>query len=469
MSEVQISKYPPVSVKEFIEATCSLDGSKLEVYPFQEVFFSSKSKFRIVNKARQIGFSTAIAMEALYKAVWYPNRVILFVSTGDRASKRLMECFEKLLSSMEKFEMRVEKEDGTKILVTNKSGNIDTNREKSLRNGSRIISLPNNPDNIRGYAATDVYIDEYAFFENPEQVWTAILPSLTRGEGITIVSTPKGRVGHYYEIWDESVRGLNNWERFEFPFTKIKSQLPGKMVENIENLKANMSEIQKGQEYECEFIDENITLFPYELMNPCIVDNTPFAFKHKTANPIFMGVDFGLERNSTIVVFVEQTSEGWTVLEPIKEFKGAKRIEQETGKHVEGDFDPIMQWLENAFRDVRPTRVYVDANGMGERLNNELRKIHGGMIMPVKANNEMKERLILNVRILFENQKIKIPRDDLLINQLHELRKITTEGGTVRYRHGPGKFDDAVWALAYALTPEGQGGMRPMIRGIKRW
>lgn len=467
----EISKYPPVSVREFIEGTCKLAGDEITLYPYQMEVLESDSKFRIVCKARQIGFSALIAMEALYKAVWYPNKTILFVSTGDRASRRLMEKFREMLDSMQPFTMRAELPDGKRITATNRLME-DTKREVTFKNGSRVVSLPNNPDGIRGYQATDVYLDEFAFFENPKDIWTAILPSLTRGQTITIVSTPAGKLGEYWKIWDEADperSDRNGFTRFSFPYSKIKSQLSQKMVDQIEILRKNMSQMQFDQEYECQFVDEAISMFPYELIKPCIDDKLPKVTSLKTSNPIYMGIDFGVERNSTVVVFLEKTEDGWRVLEPIKEFIGAKRMEKITGKHVEGDFEPIKIYIEEMLKTVRPTRVFIDANGMGERLNNELRRVYGGLVQPIKATKEIKERLIISLRILFENQSIKIPKNDLLISQLHELRKDVTEGGNVRYKHASGKFDDAVWALCYALTPSTKPVSKPIIRAIRRY
>lgn len=464
---MQISSYPPLTIKEFIEGMCKIDGNKITIYSYQESFFNSKSKFRIVNKARQIGFSTAIAMEALYKAIWYPNKTILFVSTGDRTSRLLMRGIEQLLNSMDVFEIVTEDGSGTKRLATNKL-RVDTTREKVFKNNSRIISLPNNPDNVRGYQATDVYIDEHAFFENPEEIWTAILPALTRGERITINSTPRGKLGQYWKIWDESIGGLNEFERFEFPYSKIRSELSPQIVENIEEIRANMSELQFLQEYECQFIDENISMFPYEIIKPCIDENVPFAFKHQTANPIYMGIDFGIQRNSTIIVFFEKTKDGWVLMQPIKEFMGAKRLDVSDPEHKhEADFTPILEWIKKSIMVVRPTRVYLDANGMGERLFDELRRDFGALLYPVKANNEMKEKLILTLRILFENQRIKIPDSDLVISQLHDLQKSATPSGKAKYKHSPGKYDDVVWAMCYALMAEAQSGIRPAISSVQ--
>lgn len=249
--EVNVDKYPPISVKDFFEKTARLGTEKIQVYDYQNELFECKNKFRIVNKARQIGISTAIAMEALYTAIWQPNQTILFISTGERTSRELMDKVKSLLNSIEPFSITIRDGNNMEFLATTKI-KMDTKTAITLENGSRILSLPNNPDNIRGFTATKVYIDEYAHFENPEEIWEAVLPSITRGGSVTVVSTPKGKLGKFYTIYDEAYRKENDFSSFNIPYTRVVEPI---VRENIEKNRSVMSPLQFLQEYECEFID----------------------------------------------------------------------------------------------------------------------------------------------------------------------------------------------------------------------
>ena len=103
---------------------------------------------------------------------------------------------------------------------------------------------------------------------------------------------------------------------------------------------------------------------------------------------------------------------------------------------------------------IRPTRVFVDQGGQGIPLTQGLQGTWGGLVQGIDFTNDLKERMITNLRILFENQNIEIPKDDNLIDQLHSLEKSETAGGYNKYKHSPGKFDDYVWSLALAVSPE---------------
>jgi phage FluMu gp28-like protein len=71
--------------------------------------------------------------------------------------------------------------------------------------GSRVIAVPGRPDTVRGYSA-NVLLTEFAFFENPEQTWRAIVPTVTnplRGglKKVRLITTPNGINNKAHEIW----------------------------------------------------------------------------------------------------------------------------------------------------------------------------------------------------------------------------------------------------------------------------
>jgi phage FluMu gp28-like protein len=439
---MNIEVYPPVSLKSFYEKYAKLNGRTMKVYDYQEELFLLKDNYRIVNKARQIGISTAIAMEALYYAIWYPEKTILFISTSERASRELMDKVKSLLRSMEPFNL-----DSDYGLATNEV-DTDTKTFVQFKNGSRIISLPNNPKTIVGYKADWVYIDEFGLFENPGEIWQSILPTISRGGKITLISTPRGKLGEFYRLWDESTRGVNNFKRIEIPYQKCKEPA---YIEAIEGNRNVMSEIQFKQEYECQFIDENISMFPYEILNPCVKE-VDSIYNIQTVNPVYIGIDFGALRSSTVVIIAERIDTKWIIRPPIKEFVGR----QITGdQKVDEDlFRPQLEYIKSLILNIRPTRVFVDSTGYGIPLFNNLRESFGGLIQGITFNNPLKENLIMHLRVMFENKQIEIPTNKILIDQLHGLEKQVTQGGYTRYSHSYGKFDDYVWALALAISPQ---------------
>ncbi len=146
-----------------------------------ELLRSSHLRTRVVRKSRQVGITTTIAHEAIWKAYTTPNRVILIVSPSDRQSKIVMTRIQGLVDSNEELYRQVTRKNTSQV---------------DLSNGSMILSLPNNPDRLRGFTATDIYLDEAAHFLNDGPVMAAIKPMLIASKGtFTVVSTPFGKEG----------------------------------------------------------------------------------------------------------------------------------------------------------------------------------------------------------------------------------------------------------------------------------
>jgi len=118
----------------FLENLCKFEGEPIKLYDYQKDFLLDESTYRIVNKARQLGFSWIIAAESVFEVLTIPNHTILIVSTGESSAKRVLAYCYKLFRGV-KFTVQFDKE---------------TQEEIGLPNGSRIISLPNNPNCYSG-------------------------------------------------------------------------------------------------------------------------------------------------------------------------------------------------------------------------------------------------------------------------------------------------------------------------------
>ena len=74
-----------------------------------------------------------------------------------------------------------------------------------------MIAVPGKPDTVRGYSA-NVLLTEFAFFEQPDATWRAILPSITnsmRGgvKKVRLITTPNGIGNKAHDIWVKNYRG----------------------------------------------------------------------------------------------------------------------------------------------------------------------------------------------------------------------------------------------------------------------
>lgn len=133
---------------------------------------------------------------------------------------------------------------------------VETKLTLEMSNGSRIISLPGNPETIRGYSAPSlVVIDEAAFAE--DELYDSVRPMLIVSAGrIVLMSTPFGKRGFFHQVWTQG----QGWQRFEVPATKC----PRITTEALAAEKRSNPAWKYNQEYMCSFEDNETSAFAYE-------------------------------------------------------------------------------------------------------------------------------------------------------------------------------------------------------------
>lgn len=89
----------------------------------------------------------------------------------------------------------------------------DKNSESrfKLNNGCEVKAVATSADALRGYTPTILVFDEAAYIEAGENFWAASMASLSTGGKIIMISTPNGFDPIYYTIYDQSIRGINDF------------------------------------------------------------------------------------------------------------------------------------------------------------------------------------------------------------------------------------------------------------------
>jgi phage FluMu gp28-like protein len=59
--------------------------------------------------------------------------------------------------------------------------------------------VPSNPDTIPGFSG-NVYLDEFALHKDDWGIWRAAVPAVTRGYGVRVASTHRGRKTKFFEL-----------------------------------------------------------------------------------------------------------------------------------------------------------------------------------------------------------------------------------------------------------------------------
>jgi phage FluMu gp28-like protein len=439
--------------------------------PYQKRWLDDRSPLKIWCASRQVGKSFALALEAVREAV-EGKCANLLLSSSERQSRELMRKIRMHLGYMEP------RSENTVLPVR------ETVEEIELPNGSRIISLPANPDTVRGFTG-NIFLDEFAFHENARAIWRAMYPAVTRGYKVRVSSTPNGKRNMFYELWGAE-------GRFSRHRVDIHEAVAEGLAVDIERLRAGVGDTSVwAQEFECQFLDERTALITYELIEACedegatmdrpFVPSTgsglrahhddPRGFLTGHPEPVvvrpfgpstgsglrahhdshpepvegYLGVDIGRVHDLTVIWGVERVGDVlWTRM--VREMRGEP-------------FRAQREAIEAAMAG-GAVRCAVDATGIGAQLAEELRAQFGARVEPVTFTARVKEALAVGVRRRFEERTVRIPRDRAIREDIHAIGRITTVAGNLRYdgasREGGGHAD-RFWALALALHAAGNG------------
>ena len=215
---------------------------------WQAQLLRSRSQWILLNCCRQSGKSTTTAIVALHQAIYDPG-LVLCVSPSLRQSR---ELFAKVIGFLKSIEPVIPLEE-------------DNKSSCELSNGSRIVSLPGDPDTVRGYSAPKLVItDEAAYVSDAMQAAIAPMLAVSCGRQIDM-SSPNGRRGYFYENW---VNG-EGIERIKI----IGRECPRIGAEFLDKMRQKLGPIMFAQEFEGEFIDAESSAFSSEMIELALVDD----------------------------------------------------------------------------------------------------------------------------------------------------------------------------------------------------
>jgi phage FluMu gp28-like protein len=399
----------------------------VQLYEYQKNWINDESRFKIALKARQTGFSFIMALEVVLDAVTHRTLWVL-LSRGERQSKELMEKVATHSRAM-----------GIAAQELETTFKIDDQDIKQLEvvfpNGSRIIGLPANPDTARGFSG-NVVLDEFAFHKDSREIWKALYPSITRGYKIRVASTPNGKSGKFYELW-------NNAGKWSKHHTDIYEALAQGLEINIDELKEGCeSEEDWEQEYCCKFNDEAEAMLTYEIITACEDDLAtmilPENYNNPLGNNLYLGMDIGRKKDLSVIWLDEKVGDVyWTrAVEEMK--KTAFRLQRER----------LYYYLSLP----KMRRACIDSTGIGAQLAEEAREKYGSRVEEIVFSGPVKEDLAIYQKRIFEDRQCRIPADRKIRDDFHSVRKTVTAAGNTRYE---GERDenghaDRFWAKALA-------------------
>lgn len=281
-----------------------------KLLPYQRAWYEDGSRFLVGRWGRQTGKSFSTAAIVAAGMIAQANTMWMIAAPSERQSHEALEKVKQWLAAFEcAFADELEELAG----IEGKAGVV------RLNNGSRCIAVPGNPDTVRGMSA-NVWLDEFAFFEDPDATWKAILPSITnplRGgeKRVILTSTPNGKAGRgkrFYDICSSAAASSSGvtsmrWSHYHIP---LRSAIADGLPVDYETLAAAIGDpLAVRQELDAEFVDTQSQLLPTEIILRAESEEAtlrPAAEVFSGGRDLRVGVDVGRVSDPTVIWTAER-------------------------------------------------------------------------------------------------------------------------------------------------------------------
>ena len=436
-----------------LPAATGVSDAKWE--PFQIDLLNCDDKFYIQEKARQIAWSWTVSAEAVANAI-IDGQSTVFVSINQTESK------EKIIYAKRVYENLTVP---SNVIIPKMTGSVE---EMKFDNGARILSRPSTP--LRGLSMFNVVLDEYAHVKNDAEIYEAVIPITTRKGIVRIGSSPMGATGVFWEIMRQELRQYP-YTRASTPWWKIKSFTSatpidaGNMLteervrlyggERLQLIYENMLLDDFQQEYECVYVDEAVSYFPWELIRKnqdetlnCRrlkgadgIEQLCIDMKSDVASGVIEsalvgGVDIGRKKHLTEIILVGTVNGRSSV----RLMVSLDRIAFDEQEYV----------LRTIMGRLPVSKLLIDQNGLGMQLAENLQRDTAAE--GVDFTNQSKELWATEIKIQLERSAMSIPMDRQLAYQIHSIKKLITQAKNNVYdtERNEKHHADMFWALALA-------------------
>jgi phage FluMu gp28-like protein len=323
-----------------------------------------------------------------------------------------------------------------------------------FRNGSRILVLPNSENQLRGFTAHLIVVDEAAFFPNDEEIFRNILPPMlaTTDGRLVVSSTPWGRNSVFYQLdQDPSFsKHVVTWRD-----AAGEGRYSQSFLERIEEEGHSRPHIYR-MEYLAEFVEEVDTWLSQDLLaGACRGDLEYLGFDSPGKGVFYMGIDLAERVDYSVIAVVERKKDKLDLVH-IHRFPRGTALASVIG---------YARVLGGRWRSIKAS--YVDNTKHGDYIIVDMVEAQvpnpRGVIFTLDRKMEMAQ--ILRQRM--EEGRLGFPYDRSLMDELNNEKYELTKAGKITFSHPPGTHDDRFWALALAVyAAEGEAMGPPIARSI---
>lgn len=378
-----------------------------------DIIHQKDCRFLIARWSRQCGktvFSEIMMVEYLCK----PNTFNAYISPTFSQGKKVFAELQQILEPTG---------------IIKKANGADLKIETIYGSTLKFFSMES-PTAIRGNTVSGILVmDEAAFFptqlsDGQDPYYNVIFPIIkARKPKVLVISTPNGRQGMFHDLYLNAFNGEKGY--YQITATIYDDDLISN--EEIEELKRGYPPLAFQQEFEVQFLDNALTVFPN--FDTCFDGNY-------NGGKCWIGIDpSSVGEDNTILSVVNQENQ-------VRQFK------------IDGTLDVKYSKIAKLINEYNPVATYIENNSIGEVMANEIKKqlVRKSNFYSFTTTNETKKQYISILAVAINNNEIHFEEDNrLLYSELSTFTFKLTKGGNITYAARDGYHDDTITSLGICL------------------
>lgn len=212
----------------FIESYCNIENKDIpeqkelfKLWDGQKKALQAFDDFRlnITLKARQMGLTWLALSYGNQQMIFEPGYTVVGLSKREEDAKELVRRTKFQLENMPRWLVRPH--DAKKPFpITYEATTLSVQFYHNGKATSRFLAMPASKDAGRSFTANLVVIDEWAFQQWAQEIFTAAYPTINRPTGGRVIGISTGLRGTLFEeIWNGAVAGENGFNATFLPWT----------------------------------------------------------------------------------------------------------------------------------------------------------------------------------------------------------------------------------------------------------
>lgn len=315
---------------------------------------------------------------------------------------------------------------------------VEARRVRAVESGATLDVLAADAPGAWGLRPAAVFCDELAWWSDtpaPRRLWEAVSSAVAkRPDARLVVLTTAGDPAHFAAGVLDHARRSDLWRVHE-----VAGSAPWLDPVRLDEQRARLSESMFARLFLNRWTEAEDRLTSAGDLASCVAHEGPLEAVSRVGYAI--GVDIGLKRDRTACA-VCHLDGARVVLDRLAVWQGSRlrpvRLEA------------VEEWLKTAARDYNRAQVIADpyqAEGLAQRLQAAGVRVE---LHPFTAQSV--GRLAATLYGLLRDQRLALPDDPELLDELAHVRIRETAPGTFRIDHDSGRHDDRAIALALSAA-----------------